>query len=713
MKDIKPPAPVRLAIATALFLAAAKPAPAQQPVAPRPGWSPITCPEADRNAIERFDVVRVIDDIEDGVDRWTAHTGSQQAGAKLVSVADDRHDGQTAMRIDFEFGGEKRLEYVSIGPAEKQEIAQPGLGVGFWVKGDGTPLGLRIRIVDKTGEFHQPDLARLDFRDWHFVAVAFDTPGGHWGGDGNGRLDYPCTLHAIVADRPQRGFKGKGSFWLDQVALVRPRKTSADLKIQVRNSRFGNVYEPGETVRLRATGPADEIRWRVEDFWQRATAEGSGVGSDADIAFPLATQGWYACTIERLQAGRVAEGRVFRCAALSVRAHAPRNEFVGVCCHFRNNAYPLECMDLLRRYGITEFRDEVSWSALEQAHGEYAMPGYGAKYTARAAELGLEPLLIFDYSNRFYDEGGFPNSDEAIAGYAGYCAALTRMLAGKVRYFEVWNEWTGGCGMRDKPGAHTPEAYAAMIRQAYPAVKSVNPNTTIAGIGGDHSAHHFEQIKQMIRSGAAQAMDVLSVHSYRYPRTPEETDLVGEVRKVADMARAADATDRVWVTEIGWPTHTGPRGVDERTQARMIVRTMALLQSTDVVHKVHWYDFKNDGLKREYNEHNFGIVWHQTFNCAPKPAAVALAIFARATAGARPVRLQQDSDTYAAFYELPDGRQLAVAWHTDGTRAVTVTGRQGKPVSSMGHTMDPDAAGTLTTDPIYLTGRDLKLTFGE
>ena len=671
-------------------------------------WTRIRCPEADRSADERFEQVRPVTGFEDGVGAWRALQGGQQAQSVLETVSDERHAGRASLRVDYSFGGEKRLEYVEIGAGVKLE--EPGLGVGFWVKGDGTKLGLRIRVVDASGETHQPNVARMGATVWQYVAVAFDTRGGRWGGDGNGRLDYPCTLHSIVGDRPERGYKGSGSLWIDDVRLVRARKSEDKLLLEAGNSRFGNLYEPGEAVELRTSGPGEAIRWRVEDFWGREVADGKGPVSGTDIRFIPPGEGFFACTVERVAGERVAESRVFRCGILGEPDVARRNEFVGLCSHFRSSAYPLACMDLMQRLGVTEFRDEVSWSAFEAERGVMAMPGYGAAFTDKAAAMGMRPLLIFDYANQHYDDGGFPNSDEAVNAYAKYCATLAGELTGKVGAFEVWNEWSGGCGMSGKPGEHTPEAYARILAAAHREVKKATPGVTLVGIGGEHSAHHFDNIKGMIQGGAAGAMDCLSVHSYRYPRSPEETDLVGEIRKVAAMAESLGAPPRIWVTEIGWPTHTGPRGVGERTQARYIVRTMALLAATGVVEKVHWYDLKNDGLTRSYNEHNFGVVWHQRFNCAPKPAALALSVFARATAGAEPQRLWEQAGCLAAFLKRPDGTRLAVAWKPDGQAWASASGSGLEVTDIMGNRL-PDAAPLrLGPDPVYLAGRQLTLS---
>ena len=670
-------------------------------------WTPIGCPDVPQALANQFETVSSLSDFEDGTGAWKSTLGGQQAKSTLTVEAGAGRSGSNALRVDYEFIGKEDFEYAAF--ASKATIEKPGQSLGFWYRFSGQPLTLRLRIIDQSGETHQLALPRPDGEGWNFTAVSLKPQGSHWAGDGNGKLDYPVRLDSIVADRPRRGYVGKGSLWIDDVALMRPIKQTHKLAIECENAQLGNVYLPGETVKLRVQGDGDKILWIASDYFGHTIAEESSNDKQATIEFPLGKEGYYQCRIDLVRDGRNADSRLFSCAALPSPRNG-KNAFVGMGCHFRSNAYPLECMDLLVRYGFSEFRDEISWSGVERKKGQYRIPEYGAEFVARANELGLNPLLICDYSNALYDNAGFPNSEEAIVAYANYCAFLVREFRGKVRDFEIWNEWSIGCGMRDKPGENTPEAYARLIQPAFKAIKAANPEATVVGLGGEHSEHHFEQIRGMLESGAAGSMDTFSVHCYRYPRTPEESDLVGEIKKVTEMAVANGGPRKAWITEIGWPTHTDARGVDERTQARMYVRTMALMRGLDCVEKVHWYDLKDDGLNRNYNENNFGLIHHQSFALAPKPGVVAASVFARMTAGARPIRLWQRNQVYAAILRCSDGEQLAIAWSVDGTSQL-VQPKNALVRDMMGNRIESTSMVALSQDPVYVKSQDLSGVF--
>ena len=672
-------------------------------------WKTVRCPVADQKPVDRFEVVQPLTGFEEGAGNWKALSGGQNAKATLAVVKNDKHGGNAALRVDCEYTGTKRLEYVEI--AVGLEIVKPGLGLGLWSKRDGLPVGLRIRVQDQSGETHQFNVDRFAHGKWRFAAVSFSSRAAHWGGDKNGKLDYPCRLVSLVIDRPHQGFKSKGAIWLDDISFVRKRKLAEKLIIETITPALGNLYSPGTTVRLRARTPKGSIHWKAADFHGRSIGKGEGTSEGTDIELTLDQPGHYTCTIEAMEGTKRLDARIFRCAALPPANPQKRNTFGGVCTHFqRVKSWPAEGMDLLARYGITEIRDEISWGAVEREKGKYELPKDNAAFTIRAKKLGLNPLLIWCYGNRHYSNGGFPNDEVAWQAYANFCVAQAGLLRGRVKDFEVWNEWSVGCGMGGKPGSNKPAFYAPMLIAAHKAVKAKFPDVNIVGIGGEHSAHHFKNLEVMLQKGAAKAMDCLSVHSYRYPRSPEESDLFGEIMKVAALARKHQASCRIWVTEIGWPTHLGGRGVDEPTQARYLTRTLALLQATGVVEKVHWYDFKNDGVDREYNESNFGIVWHQQYNYAPKPAVVAYSIFNRLTAGAKCQGLDRNDKRYTVKYAQPDGTQLVIVWTTEGGHTVKVSGKGLSLVGIMGApAVRADGKVMFSENPIYVSGKELKI----
>jgi hypothetical protein len=672
-------------------------------------WESVACVPADPALESLFNPVSGVDDFERESVAWKVTAGSQNAEAALARDTAERHGGAAALRVAYSFAGKKDYEYVQL--EGRAAITNAGLALGFWLKSDGTPFSYRLRLADKGGEIHQLNLQSTPRQaGWQYVAAALDGESTSWGGDANHRKDYPLRLVGILIDRPSPGFVGKGALWLDDVALLEKRSLPASsLAVTCAGRRFGNLYAVGERVTLRANGRGERIRWRLEDFWGNGVSAGQGRAGGTDIAFALDRAGYFAFTLELLDGDEVRETVRFPCAALPEGRVAAASDYLGMCTHYGHRSYPLETMELMRRYGIDQFRDEISWRSVERVKGHYALPAHADEYLRRARSLAMRPLLIFDYSNPHYDDDGFPNSPEAIAAFAAYATNLVRLTRGGVSQFEVWNEWCGGCGMKGKPGIHDGAAYGRLLKPTYEAVKRAFPEVTVVGMGGEYGTRCAENIVDAIGAAGPDAMDAWSIHPYRYPRPPESSDLAGEVNRIADRVAAAGARSPAWVTEIGYPTQRDARGSTLAEQARHAVRTLACLQGSGRVSKVFWYDFKDDGLDRSYNEHNFGLVHHQTFNCAPKPAVVALSVWIRLTAGAAFTALRQDGEVWTASYRFVDGRDVLVAWTTSGAREVRVGGRVERAADLMGARFACGGTLRLTEDPVYLVGKRLAL----
>src|SRR5678810_219743 len=56
------------------------------------------------------------------------------------------------------------------------------------------------------------------------------------------------------------------------------------------------------------------------------------------------------------------------------------------------------------------------------------------------APYGIRAVFILDYSNRLYDDGVSPHTDDGRAAMAAWATAAVRHFAGKGVVWEMWNE---------------------------------------------------------------------------------------------------------------------------------------------------------------------------------------------------------------------------------------------------------------------------------
>jgi hypothetical protein len=236
----------------------------------------------------------------------------------------------------------------------------------------------------------------------------------------------------------------------------------------------------------------------------------------------------------------------------SIKPDMPQDDRLGICTHYQQG-WNTNTLDFAVKGGFGIIRDEMTWASVERQKGVLALPNF-ATYIDKAREKNLEPLIILNYSNRFYDDNDFPHSDEAVAAFANYAKFIAEQFKGRVKYFEVWNEWFIACGMdhAKERGTNTAENYVKLLKATYEAVKSVNPDAVIIGGGGDHPAHHRKQMEELFKLGVRNYCDAFSIHPYRQPRTPEASGLVDEVLGFADMMKKYGVEKpKLWITEIG------------------------------------------------------------------------------------------------------------------------------------------------------------------
>ena len=355
---------------------------------------------------------------------------------------------------------------------------------------------------------------------------------------------------------------------------------------------------------------------------------------------------------------------------LSSKENTPKGFYVGVCTHFSQGKGIVDMnIESMINAGIGAIRDEATWSALERQKGRLVMPERINQYVRRASAAGLDVMLILDYANRFYDDGDRPRSAAAIEGFCRYAEFVVRHFGKDVRLYEVWNEWDIGIGLPKKYDVGgSPEDYIKLLKAVYPRIKAIEPEAIVmAGscTSGGVKRGWFEKIIQL---GALDYCDAVSIHSYNYgsrfpQRSPEACSAwMDDVQK---MLRKYNNGKYVpfYVTEMGWPTHFGKRSTEPELSASYLARLYLLARMSPSFRGIWWYDFQDDGWRREYNENNFGIVRP---DLTPKPAYYVLADISDLIARAEYIdRLKTKYDDLCVLRFRYKERDVWALWSSD------------------------------------------------
>lgn len=305
---------------------------------------------------------------------------------------------------------------------------------------------------------------------------------------------------------------------------------------------------------------------------------------------------------------RVSKVLTFICAILcSLTASAAGRPAFGVGTHVIGLSRDVQWkqLDLVQSASFDSVRADVPWKFAEQSLGVFSIPAAWDRLVDEAVARGIHPILILDYGNPLYDGGDKPRSKEAVEGFARYAAYIVEHFRGRVRVYEIWNEWdnhTGGF-----PAA-SPEDYARLFKRVYPELKKLDPDSTFLVSSGVQQGWY----QRLAELGVVTLGDGVSVHPYNYQKPlPNAPELVakGLIELEAELKRTSGKNEvPIFVTEIGWPTNVGRFGHEESEVSSFAFRTSTLLASLPFVRGMWWYELLDGGDDAFNKENRFGLI---------------------------------------------------------------------------------------------------------
>ena len=285
-------------------------------------------------------------------------------------------------------------------------------------------------------------------------------------------------------------------------------------------------------------------------------------------------------------------------------------------------------------------RISIDWQAVEWNDGFQASPGSDTQWVEydRAVQLananGMNVLLeVYRVPAWAADANGQPDPDK----YASFLQTLATRYGSSVKAIEVWNEPNGPFW----PGGANPEAFAALLKAAYPAVKAVEPSIKV--VTGGLFQNDAQFLQAAYQNGIQGNFDVLGLHPYSCSDPPSKntgspvTSFLGYRNMLAVMDQHGDRDKPVWFTEFGWGTAPGaPCTVSPDQQAANLVEAVNLMKEDPRIEVAMWYNYLDDQF---WTTCPTGPCWETTTglvdqNGAARPALAAFAKAAKSRAAA-------------------------------------------------------------------------------
>ena len=258
-------------------------------------------------------------------------------------------------------------------------------------------------------------------------------------------------------------------------------------------------------------------------------------------------------------------------------------------------------LDQIAASGVGWVRMDVAWKDLQPDGPDSFDPQGVAELDVRLKEIrdrGLKTLVMFwwapAWSSGHSDQSGVPVNPQDYAMAARW---LVSRWPSEIAALQVWNE----PNLPEFFADQDPTAYARLLSAAYPRVKSVRPDLTV--VTAAPSGLDLAWYRGFLGGTAATApYDAIGVHPY-----PTVGDLSVEECDAPDSGcniglflsmlegRGLPETP-IWVTEFGWSTHTGfrgmqawQRGVTEEEQAQYTAAMLAAFSSVPQIEAAFIY----------------------------------------------------------------------------------------------------------------------------
>jgi hypothetical protein len=272
-------------------------------------------------------------------------------------------------------------------------------------------------------------------------------------------------------------------------------------------------------------------------------------------------------------------------------------------------------LDAAARAGATWIRVLISWDRVEPMPGAFDW-GYVDHWINGTRARGMKVLGVIAYTP---DWARLPGSDFTAppadpALFASFASTVAQRYGDRVSNWEIWNEpnvpyFFGYLEDRAAP-------YTDLLKAAYPAIKSVQPHSTVVVAGmsradGPDAPPVF--INEMYALGAKGSFDALAMHPYVTPTGLPADELNGwsDVERVRQiMVDNGDADKKIWMTEFGAPTsEPSAGGVSQEEQAKQITDVLARAATSGFSGPAFIYSIRDENTAiRDNDYYNWGAL---------------------------------------------------------------------------------------------------------
>lgn len=232
----------------------------------------------------------------------------------------------------------------------------------------------------------------------------------------------------------------------------------------------------------------------------------------------------------------------------------------------------------------------LAWAEMNPARGTYEFARLD-EFIAFSAAHGAEPIYTFGRTPRW--ASAQPNNPIAPYGpgqcapplkledWDAYVSAVATHAAGRIHYWELWNEPNEDSYCGDVA------TLVSMAQRARGILRKIDPSALLLTPSVD-KATGPQWLGKFLSAGGPQAVDVVAFHGYWSDRPEDIVPVVAGVRDVTSAYGAAQFP--LWDTEASWAYTSKMKMPSSEKQAAFVARSFLLHWSVGVSRYV-WYAY--------------------------------------------------------------------------------------------------------------------------
>ena len=299
------------------------------------------------------------------------------------------------------------------------------------------------------------------------------------------------------------------------------------------------------------------------------------------------------------------------CIAALSTAIAADNAAFGICEHVAWSAGAggeyenrTTVFDRCAAAGIEWVRFDVRWDyCRNRDNGNWSWWQIDEVFNSAEAH-GVQLLPILCGKNPMTNA----EAQNDLEGWEEFVSLFTTRYTGRFTAVEIWNEPDNTAW-----GVIPAAQFISIMQRAYTAIKAVDSTVTV--VLGGVTAGGTSYLSSLYSNGVKNYCDAVAYHPYVWPDAPGSsyTAKINSVKSI--MSSNGDGLKPLWLTEVGWPTHSSNKGVTEAQQASYITNAAAIAFANGVA-KYFVYELKAPETDSTDAESHFGIL-HSDYTFKP------------------------------------------------------------------------------------------------